>query len=174
MTAMIEAALPPLDLDPVDRMQISMEAADLHIAADEGIQAVMTMPGAPVVFQRGGALVHIAARAPATARQKAARVRDRQIVAVTLPLLRELLGQAAVWRQMRMRRKKDRSTGEMTVGEEWVVVPPPRQIAEAILARDQWDFPVLTGVISCPTLRPDFSVIDTPGYDPQTGLYADF
>jgi putative DNA primase/helicase len=148
-----------------DRPQILLVTADPHISADEGIEAVKAMPGAPIIFQRGGGLVHIAAQAPATARQKVAGVTDRIIAPITLPLLRELLSQAAIWRTLR--RRKDGT-------DDWVAVPPPRHVAEAILARDQWTFPVLTGVISAPTLRPDLSVLDQPGYDPQTGLYADF
>lgn len=149
-----------------ERALILLVTADPKISADEGISAIMAMPGAPIVFQRGGRLVHIARQAPATARQKAAGVRDRLIAPVTLPLLRELLSTAAIWRSQRVRKGGD--------DDGWVVVPPPRQIAEAILARNEWDFPVLTGVISAPTLRPDFSVLDQSGYDPRTGLYVDF
>lgn len=164
------------NLDALDdgRPVILLAAADPHVAADEGIAAILQMPGEPLIFQRGGMLVHIAQQPPATARQKVAGVVDRQIAPVTLPLLRELLSQAAIWRQMRTRRSKDKTTGEWSVREEWVVVPPPRQIAEAIMARDEWKFPPLTGVVSCPTLRPDFSLLDRPGYDERTGLYADF
>jgi putative DNA primase/helicase len=170
----MNAIAEPIQIENGDRPLILLEPANPHLAADEGIKAVMGMPGAPVIFQRGGLLVHIAALAPATARQKAARVTDRQIVPVTRPLLSELLAQAAIWRQMRTRRKKDKDSGQWSTTDEWIVVPPPRQIAEAILARDQWDFPALTGVIAHPTLRPDFSLLDEPGYDPRTGLYADF
>lgn len=147
------------------RASIMLATADPHIAADDGVAAIMAMPGEPVIFQRAGSLVHIARQAPATARQKLDGVEDRTIVPVQLALLRELLTQAAIWRTLR--RRKDGS-------EEWVVTQPPRQIAEAILARGEWKFPVLTGVISCPTLRPDFSLLNHPGYDQRTGLYADF
>lgn len=33
--------------------------------------------------------------------------------------------------------------------------------------------PVLTGIINYPTLRPDGSILDLPGYDAQTGLLFD-
>jgi hypothetical protein len=147
------------------RPTILLVTADPHLAADEGIAAIMGLPGEPVVFQRAGSLVHIARKAPATARQKSVGVQDQTIEPVQLALLRELLSQAALWRTLR--RRKDG-------GDEWVVTQPPRQIAEAILARGEWKFPVLTGVISCPTLRPDLSLLDAPGYDQRTGLYADF
>lgn len=58
--------------------------------------------------------------------------------------------------------------------EEWVNSDCPHRIAETFLAREgQWRLPVLTGIINCPTLRPDGSILDLPGYDPQTGLLFD-
>jgi putative DNA primase/helicase len=52
-----------------------------------------------------------------------------------------------------------------------VTVDPPHDIAAIILSRDgQWLFPPLNGLIATPTLRPDGSVLATPGYDPATGL----
>ncbi|MFC0202070.1 PriCT-2 domain-containing protein [Paracoccus rhizosphaerae] len=58
--------------------------------------------------------------------------------------------------------------------EKWVNSDCPHRIAETFLAREgQWRLPVLTGIINCPTLRPDGSILDLPGYDPQTGLLFD-
>ena len=34
--------------------------------------------------------------------------------------------------------------------------------------------PILNAIIYAPTLRPDGSVVDQPGYDPKTGVYASF
>lgn len=58
--------------------------------------------------------------------------------------------------------------------EEWVNSDCPHRIAETFLAREgQWRLPVLTGIINCPTLRADGSILDLPGYDVQTGLLFD-
>lgn len=47
----------------------------------------------------------------------------------------------------------------------------PRDVALRLLARHGlWSFPVLVGVITAPTLRPDGSILSKPGYDPLTGL----
>jgi hypothetical protein len=55
--------------------------------------------------------------------------------------------------------------------EEWTPVDCPQRIADTYLAREgQWRLPVLTGTINCPTLRPDGSVLDQPGYDAATGV----
>jgi putative DNA primase/helicase len=39
-----------------------------------------------------------------------------------------------------------------------------------LLAKGEWDFPVVTGVITTPTMRPDGTLIDVPGYDEKTQL----
>ena len=50
----------------------------------------------------------------------------------------------------------------------------PAAIAQTLLARSgSWEFPPLIGVVSAPTLRPDGSVFDQPGYDKATGLFLD-
>jgi hypothetical protein len=51
------------------------------------------------------------------------------------------------------------------------VQPPQRVVAAAAEAPN--DFRPLAGVVTAPTLRPDGSLIDRPGYDAVTGLYYD-
>ena len=47
----------------------------------------------------------------------------------------------------------------------------PKDVALTLLARSGlWDFPRLVGVITAPTLRPDGSTLEKPGYDAKTGL----
>ncbi|MFA5999319.1 MAG: hypothetical protein WC747_04845 [Candidatus Babeliales bacterium] len=46
----------------------------------------------------------------------------------------------------------------------------PEKIARYLLSKQEWDVPVLVGVINAPTLRVDGSILDTPGYDPISGL----
>ena len=41
-----------------------------------------------------------------------------------------------------------------------------------ILARERrWTIPRVSGIITTPTLRPDGSLLATPGYDPRSELY---
>jgi putative DNA primase/helicase len=48
---------------------------------------------------------------------------------------------------------------------------PPRQVADIILARDgEWYFRNLAGVITAPTMRPDGTLLLSPGYDEATRL----
>ena len=48
---------------------------------------------------------------------------------------------------------------------------PPIEVVKDILAMEKWDFPPLIGIIECPTLRPDGTIISMPGYDPATHLF---
>jgi hypothetical protein len=61
-------------------------------------------------------------------------------------------------------------------GEDVLIsVSPPKEIAEQILARQAQSpylpFPALDTIVETPVLRPDGSILDTPGYDKQTRLY---
>jgi len=48
---------------------------------------------------------------------------------------------------------------------------PPLDIVRDMLALGSWEFPALEGITECPTIRPNGTVICTPGYDPSTRLY---
>jgi hypothetical protein len=52
---------------------------------------------------------------------------------------------------------------------------PPRWLIEALLARPDWPgVRKLRGIRNAPALRPDGSVISSPGYDSASGLYCEF
>src|ERR1700682_631299 len=73
--------------------------------------------------------------------------------------LRDLLARHAIWQSYVVREKK------------MVRRDPPSDIAKTILARvGEWKFKTVNGVISTPTMRPDGSLLTTPGYDEDTGL----
>jgi putative DNA primase/helicase len=55
--------------------------------------------------------------------------------------------------------------------DDWVAVDPPPAIAVQLLEKGQWKFPKVAGVITTPTLRPDGTILDKPGYDPATQLW---
>jgi hypothetical protein len=54
-----------------------------------------------------------------------------------------------------------------------IYISPPKEIAESILALNpgEWRFPSLEAIIETPVIRPDGSILDTPGYDQATRLY---
>lgn len=56
---------------------------------------------------------------------------------------------------------------------KWVPqrVVPARVTCATLLGRKEWDLPVLRGVVTSPVLRPDRRLLQTAGYDEETGLY---
>jgi hypothetical protein len=68
----------------------------------------------------------------------------------------------------RIQSRKGSGKGE-TFEEE---VTPVANALAAVLARRTWPtIPPLLGIVGTPVLRPDGSLLQTPGYDPKTGLY---
>jgi putative DNA primase/helicase len=56
--------------------------------------------------------------------------------------------------------------------QDWLDINPPHEMTATLLARDgHWKCPQVAGIITTPTLRPDGSLLKTPGYDPATRLY---
>jgi hypothetical protein len=52
-----------------------------------------------------------------------------------------------------------------------IEISPPTTVLAAVLARREWpNLPVLRRIISTPVLRPDGTLLQTPGYDPATGF----
>lgn len=56
---------------------------------------------------------------------------------------------------------------------KYVVTDPPIVYARALAAKDEFALKTLLATIETPTLRPDGSILQTPGYDEATGLYFD-
>ena len=55
----------------------------------------------------------------------------------------------------------------------WRDIDPPRAVVEKLLAKGTWPrLPHVVGVVTVPTLRPDGTVLSTPGYDPATKLWC--
>ena len=80
-----------------------------------------------------------------------------RFIKVEATYLRDLLGRVADFRKQR--------------SNKWVPIDPPSEVALTILARQgEWKFPVVAGVITTPTMRPDGSLLTQPGYDPPTRL----
>jgi len=119
------------------------------------------------IYQRGGRLVRIV-----VAKIKPRKGKKRQIALqrtnesllineVTSLHLSETLGKLATWV------KYDERSGE------WKKKDCPEKIAKGLIERQQWDLPVLAGIVQAPTMRPDGSILNVPGYDAETGLFFD-
>lgn len=84
-----------------------------------------------------------------------------RIERLPVPRLRELLSRCARW----LVPKSDDPT-------EHVVSRVPQWVVSGIAARRNWlGLRPLTGLVTTPVLRPDGTILATPGYDPATGLY---
>jgi putative DNA primase/helicase len=56
-------------------------------------------------------------------------------------------------------------------GKDWFAVDPPAAVATQLREKGTWLFPKVDGIITTPTLRPDGTILDHPGYDLATRLW---
>jgi putative DNA primase/helicase len=70
-----------------------------------------------------------------------------------------LLADVAQWRKRNMR------------GLVRGIAPPKEVVAMMLDKHDEWPFLSLRGVATTPVMRPDGSLLTTPGYDPASGLF---
>ena len=156
---LLKAAMPPQKPEPFDgyvEIVISTNEADINE------QAIQALARDDKLYQRAGRLVHVVT---SPIRDGIDRPEDApRILPLSLPGLRERLTRVAQF--VTVHESKD--------GEEIRPAHPPKWCYEAIAARGQW--PVirpLAGVVTAPVLRPDGSVLNSPGYDSATGLLFD-
>ncbi len=110
-----------------------------------------------LLYQRSGFVVRVLANTPPPKGVK--RSQEALVIqGVEIPYLIELLTKKAMW--VKYHKRED----------IWDPVDCPRIVAETYLARGTWKLQVLTGIIGAPTLRPDGSILEKPGYDEDTGL----
>ena len=146
------------DDDGDGRPVIRIFAGFLHRAVDMAEGALMQ---AGLGYYQRGSMVVRPAMVP-VAVSDGRTVDAPRLVDVKAHHMAEAFTRAANWKRF------DKREGE------WLSTDCPHRIAETFLAREgQWRLPVLTGMINCPTLRADGSILDLPGYDAQTGLLFD-
>ena len=142
------------ELGAADRPDIEIGPEEAEIV-DQAEKLIGTVPA---FFQRAGLLVHVRRdlTPPEFLRRPAGAP---QIAPLSTPTCREALSRVARWWGY------DARSGAQ------VQKRPPSWVAEDLLARGEWaHLRPLTAVIETPVLRPDGTVISTPGYDAATGL----
>ena len=130
---------------------------DIRVVVDQAQAAMIDQSATPDLFSRGASLVFIAQAGTSLA----ALIRPPDapvIVEATKAYLRERMASSAQF--LKYDAKHD----------DWVAALPPEWVPDTLKARGSWDFPVLEGVLSSPTMRLDGSILATPGYDAATGL----
>jgi putative DNA primase/helicase len=145
------------------RPQIQITPASFVANAEQGERALLSAGAA--VYRRLNKLVRPidmeldAAPEMIAGVQVGRKTHAPGLIAITLPILRQMLHQAAIWMKYDGRRKK------------LVPAAPSNDAAELILHRvGFWPFPDVTGIIGTPVMRNDGSILSAPGYDPATGL----
>jgi hypothetical protein len=149
-------AVPPIDERPV----VEIRGATLAENVKE-IERLLIESGEPLIFQRRTNLVNII-RLPETK---------------TIGGIKRFAGSPMinVISPAAMRRRMDEVIRFMKYdarAKGLVPKDPPEDYAKVLIeSAGQWSFPPLHAVIETPTLRPDGSVLQTPGYDPETFIY---
>jgi putative DNA primase/helicase len=134
------------------RPQILFEADRLHIIVADAERHLIAS-GEPI-YQRDGKIIRIG-RFPTKGCKP-----DLKFVEVSKEWLIGKLTEIISWSKME--------------GRKQVAIGCPFSVAATYLAQSgQWRLPVLTAVVTAPTLRQDGSLLCQPGYDDATGLYFD-
>lgn len=140
---------------PGERPVIQLQPGTLDTQATVGEQALIAA-GVPFYAHADELQRPIIDEVEATRGRKAKIAR---FATVTPDMLRDHLSRSARWEKFNERKKA------------FVPTDPPRDVAAIILSRvGEWRFLRAVGVITTPTLRPDGTILDQPGYDPTTRL----
>jgi hypothetical protein len=117
------------------------------------------------IYQRAGFLVRVVRRdTPSVRHYKRRPPGALGLLTVDAPYLVEAMTRAAIWQKYNA--KKERP--------EWQRSNAPEQVAATYLSRrGHWQVPRLWSAISSPTLRPDGTVLQEPGYDVHTQSWYD-
>jgi putative DNA primase/helicase len=129
-------------------------------------QAVSALRAEPRLFQRAGVLVRLLSVKKSRRRRGVERPQGgKRIVALHSAQLRRLLTIHAAWYDERPTSK----------GETVLTPAHPAGFAiEGVATLGVWPgIRALEGIVEAPTLRPDGSLLDRPGYDPATGLWLE-
>jgi phage/plasmid primase-like uncharacterized protein len=135
--------------------KITVKPGLIHETATEA-ESILIKAGTPFYVRAGMIMIPVLDDETAAHGQvtKVARLRP-----VATDSMIDHLSRAALFQRWDGRSKK------------LTAVNPPHEVAQTILSRDgEWRFPKILGVITTPTLRPDGTVFDIPGYDPVTRL----
>jgi putative DNA primase/helicase len=135
-------------------IKISTEIRDVVDAALEALAE----NAAGQIFVKAGILVRVIREGKKVEGYK--RVPDAPLISpLPEPRLLELMSASAGWLKF--------------TPAGWEPALPPKWAVQVLAARGRWIFPFIETVTEVPTLRPDGSVIQRPGYDGATGtLYV--
>lgn len=139
---------------------IKWEGGELPRIVDEAEEALI---GARLqLYQRGSTLVRVVRRQALSTRDFKRPAGALGIVTVDMAYLTEAMTRAAHWERF------DKRSDSMKR------INAPAEVARTYLSRvGHWRLPPLLACISAPTLRPDGSLLQRPGYDADMATYFD-
>lgn len=142
----------PAPAEPLEeRPVIVVSGRGFEQKIDDARAAVEKANDPPDLFLRSGQLVEVVADE-----------HDLPVIrAATVESVRARMARAATW--VRKIKTKD--------GFETVAADPPKDVVASAMAEARWRVPGIDAVTQVPTLRPDGTVNDRPGYDPETRLF---
>ena len=110
------------------------------------------------VYQRGENLVRVV-RLPQSVGEDGIKRPGGVLVIHSLrpAWLKEKFALAALWLKL-------------GIDGEYPINPPSGHVSTLLARVGEWQAPVLHGVVSCPTMRKDGTILQIPGYDPASGL----
>jgi putative DNA primase/helicase len=136
------------------RPVVRVTAGEIGRARDEIDKALKD--GCSGLYQQGGRIVHVALTPAA-----AADGRQTQVIRLIDS------GPAHIGAAMTRCARIEKYDGRKN---EWVASHAPSLLIDTYLQRRQWSLPWLRGVIAAPTMLPDGTVLQRPGYDSASGF----
>ncbi|KHK02849.1 DNA primase [Desulfovibrio sp. TomC] len=127
----------------------------------EAVLAKLDLPNEFKIFQRGSQLVRLGTL-PTSSQSCATDCPQDKVVIMEAQksFILDVLGRYGRFVKL------DHRSGELRAAD------PPKDVAETITGRaGLWPMPPLRGILTCPTLRPDGTLLLTPGYDPKSQYY---
>ncbi len=140
-----------------------LAAAESNLFERGGVMVQVVKPGCVDPGNANPEAVSVAAPANDDGRERMLRPSGTPVARpVQEPRLREMLTRRCEFVHLRQGKS----------GVEPRPVHPPQWLVRALLGRSAWpELPALEGVVEGPVLRADGSVLQTPGYDPASGLF---
>jgi putative DNA primase/helicase len=133
---------------------IALKPGELPRIMREAEQALAALP----IFARAGSLVYPLSETVPAADERTTLT--AKLKPISPDLLLVWLAQSATFVKHNKR------------ANAWVRTDPPPRLAASLLAVEgEWPYPRVIGITTNPVLRPDGSLLTTPGYDITTQLY---
>jgi len=158
----LRTSVPTEPQPPTPKRKIRIQSGELTLLVHEA-EAALIAAGAGI-YQRGGQLVRIA---QLDQDREANGIRRVAGSAVIIPVSRDYLT-LALSGVAEFEKFDGRTNSHRPVD------PPPIAANSLLAISGEWNFCALSGIVAAPTLRADGTLLDLPGYDPASRLFAEF